>query len=313
LEEGSNHFTLTVSGMTIHEEWRLEVMRDSQTPFINISSPDSRIAFVADDIPDSYPPIDVQGIASPNVNIRCDVEQTGAWSQTTSDSDGHWELGLTPWQDWRDMDLDNRQLTIICSATDLAQNSATSALETILDTTPPSLILEFIGDLDGLYLRHDITSSDGISYWNLSLTRNGESIQTYDELQYSGQLSLQAAAGTWNATLLITDSAGHSTLISTQLTLTEEERTLGSILESAGGIVNLSIGFVIAIGVLALIFRPRKEDEEVLGVPMDRELFFDAPQVEPISEPLVNIQTPAAATPGQRKSLLAAAEDLLED
>jgi hypothetical protein len=98
------------------------------------------------------------------------------------------------------------------------------------------------------------------------------------------------------------------------LILTEEERTLGSILESAGGIVNISIGFVIAIGVLALIFRPRKEDEEVLGVPMDRELFFDAPEVEPISQPLVNIQTPAtAATPGQRKSLLAAAEDLLED
>lgn len=314
LEEGSNHFTLTVSGMTIHEEWRLEVMRDSQTPFINISSPNSRIAFVADDIPDRYPPIDVQGIASPNVDIRCDVEQTGAWSQTTSDSDGHWELGLTPWQDWRDMDLDNRQLTIICSATDLAQNSVISTLETILDTTPPSLILEFIGDLDGLYLRHDIISSDGISYWNLSLTRNGEPIQTYDELQYSGQLSLQAVAGTWNATLLITDSAGHSTIISTQLTLTEEERTLGSILESAGGIVNLSIGFVIAIGVLALIFRPRKEDEEVLGVPMDRELFFDAPEVEPISQPLVNVQTPAtAATPGQRKSLLAAAEDLLED
>ena len=177
----------------------------------------------------------------------------------------------------------------------------------------PSLILEFIGDLDGLYLRHDIISNDGISYWNLSVSRNGEPIQTYDELQNSGQLSLQAVAGTWNATLLITDSAGHSTIISTQLTLTEDERTLGSILESAGGIVNLSIGFVIAIGVLALIFRPRKEDEEVLGVPMDRELFFDSPQVEPIPEHLVNIQTPVAEAPSQRKSLLAAVEDLFED
>jgi hypothetical protein len=314
LEEGGNHFTLTVSGMTIHKEWQLEVMRDSQTPFINISSPNSRLAFVAGDIPDRYPPIDVQGIASPNVDIRCDIEQTGTWSQTTSDFEGNWELGLTPWPDWREMDLDNRQLTIICSATDAAQNSATSTLETILDTTPPSLILEFIGDLDGLYLRHDIISSDGISYWTLSLTLDGELIQTYDELQNSGQLSLQAAAGTWNATLIIIDSAGHSTTTSTQLTLTEEEKTLGSILESAGGIVNISIGFVIAIGVLALIFRPRKEDEEVLGVPMDRELFFDAPKVEPISQPLVNVQTPAvAATPGQRKSLLAAIEDLLED
>jgi len=172
----------------------------------------------------------------------------------------------------------------------------------------------FIVHPDGLFLCHTIISSDGVSYWNLSLTLNGEPIQTYDELQHSGQLSLQAAAGTWNATLLITDSAGHSTIISTQLILVEEEKTLGSILESAGGIVNLSIGFVIAIGVLALIFRPRKEDEEVLGVPMDRELFFDSPKVEPIPETFVNIQTPAAAVvPGEGKGLLAAMDDLLED
>lgn len=315
LSPGENLFVLQAQGMGQQALWELTVYRDSVFPTLNITSPNERIAFVAGEIPAGHPMVLVEGYTDAGVNVRCDVPETGVWSQTTSDEGGLFQLGLTPWLDWREMNLDSRQLEIQCTASDSAENSVVQTVETIIDTSPPVVTLEWLGDIKELYLRHDIQSEDGISDWSFEVTHDGQVIESYVDLELHSQIRMQGELeGVWNATLTVRDSAGHRTNVSIEVKLVEPERGLFDVLEAAGGPVNVGIGALILVAILALIFR-RREEDKIISVPMDPELFIDEPVSQMDSEPqtIRRSATTSPPTPDQTAVISAAATELISE
>ncbi len=315
LTSGENNFVLQAQGMGVQSMWNLTIFRDSVFPTLNITSPPARIAFVAAEIPSGHPMVSVEGITDPEINVRCDVPETGTWSQTISDSNGAFQLGVSPWSDWRQIDLDSLLLELICTATDSAGNSVSQNVITIIDTSPPEVMLEWNGDIEELYLTHDIVSEDEITEWSFVITHDGRLIESYTELEMHSQLRMQGTLeGVWNATLTVVDSAGHRTNVSVEVKLVEPEQGLFSVLEAAGGPLNVGIGALVLIAILIVIFR-RREDEEIISVPMDPELFVDEPVMAMDVEPQTIRQSAPSMlpTPDQTAAASTAATELFSE
>ncbi len=95
-----------------------------------------------------------------------------------------------------------------------------------------------------------------------------------------------------------------------------EEQGLGSILEAAGGPLNISIGILALVIIVGFILRPRREEDEVVdSVPMDPELFAETKPLQAQTEAIVPRVTsaPMPPTPAQSTSLLQASKELLKE
>jgi len=317
INEGSNSFVMTAQGLGIEKTWQLSVYRDTLVPTLELLSPESRIALVKEDINPGFPLLTVEGVTEPLASVRCDVLNEGVWSQTTSAEDGTFSLGLTPWADWRDADIDSRAVEITCLAVDAAQNSVSEVISTVIDTSPPEVIIEWIGDLEELYLMHDIWSEDAVEEWNLTIVHDGKISEPYQELEMRSQIAMSGnLEGVWNATLSVRDSAGHWSNVSIEISLQPEEQGLGSILEAAGGPLNISIGILALAIIVGFILRPRREEGDIVdSVPMDPELFAENKPLQPQTEAIVPRVTsaPMPPTPAQSASLLQASKELLKE
>ncbi|MCS5536762.1 MAG: hypothetical protein NZ770_01530, partial [Candidatus Poseidoniaceae archaeon] len=97
-----------------------------------------------------------------------------------------------------------------------------------------------------------------------------------------------------------------------EVKLVESKQGLFNVLEAAGGPVNVGIGALILVAILTLIFR-RREDDEVISVPMDPELFIDEPVSQMDSEPqtIRQVATSTPPTPDQTAVTSTAATELL--
>lgn len=278
LNEGMNIFEIHAEGLGIERSWEVVVYRDTVIPELELTSPEPRIALVKDEINPGFPLITVEGITESKATVRCDVINEGVWSQTISSEEGVFSLGLTPWADWRTIDIDSREVEITCIASDAAQNSVSSVISTVIDTSPPEIELEWYGGLEELYLRHEITSRDSISNWTLVIDHDGELWEPYQFLEMQSQIAMSGKLeGVWNATLSVRDSAGHWSNLSASISLQPEEQGLNSILQAAGGPLNISLGILVIIIISVLVIKFRKGEEYVETVPMDRELFDEGP------------------------------------
>jgi hypothetical protein len=267
LSEGENNFRLTAGGLGLQGEWNYSVTLDTEAPPLVILQPldNSMIGFAGKD----ELGIRITGITEAGLFVQCWESNGQISTEGFADSTGNFSLAYTK---TKASDIsDGQQVAILCSTSDPSGNQASTWLRSTFDGTFPIGELSFVGEGQQLWLRWQVSSTDELDRWVLTIEHDGGLVQSESGYfngstnSFSEQLDLGVVEyGKWSASFRVWDSAENLESMNASIDLVEPQSPLDVFSSVNLGNISMLLGVIILITILLIIDRRRgKSDSQV--------------------------------------------------